>query len=342
MPPLFFSTILIEKLFVPFHLTPVFTCFFVVSSTHSLVTHLTEQSFDFSIGRTLFLSLAAILLEKCEYATATLGRQTGPPVAVVDSTVNSDDDSSISPPSSPSDEVNQSKSTSISASQQSFNQQVQSLLDLHQKQGKPLLVNDEEVDTLMIKAIQVLRINLVELEKVQELCKDFCQRYITCLREKMSSENLLRGTAAFGSSGHAAFSFDASSRSSSPSSDEDSVPPAHPHHSTNYRRMPGIRNGTYQVSLLTINYPSYPHLSITLTPSLFLVIVICSPVKQTRGHISPALASVTACTLSQCNISLTHYTVCPSCIHSPSLIPLINALSRNVRQAPSFSLSSLM
>ena len=44
----------------------------------------------------------------------------------------------------------------------------------------------------MVKAIQVLRIHLLELEKVQELCKDFCQRYITCLKGKMQSENLLR------------------------------------------------------------------------------------------------------------------------------------------------------
>ncbi len=44
----------------------------------------------------------------------------------------------------------------------------------------------------MIKAIQVLRIHLLELEKVQELCKDFCTRYITCLKSKMQSENLLK------------------------------------------------------------------------------------------------------------------------------------------------------
>jgi hypothetical protein len=44
----------------------------------------------------------------------------------------------------------------------------------------------------MIGAIQVLRIHLLELEKVQELCKDFCNRYITCLKGKMQSENLLR------------------------------------------------------------------------------------------------------------------------------------------------------
>lgn len=44
----------------------------------------------------------------------------------------------------------------------------------------------------MIKALQVLRIHLLELEKVQELCRDFCNRYIACLRGKMQSENLLR------------------------------------------------------------------------------------------------------------------------------------------------------
>lgn len=77
----------------------------------------------------------------------------------------------------------------------------------------------------MIKAIQVLRIHLLELEKVQELCKDFCNRYITCLKGKMQSENLLRSDYASGgfvehsntSSGH-------SSDSSSPISHS-----PHPH-----------------------------------------------------------------------------------------------------------------
>ncbi|OBS80938.1 hypothetical protein A6R68_20871 [Neotoma lepida] len=47
-------------------------------------------------------------------------------------------------------------------------------------------------DLRMVKAIQVLRIHLLELEKVNELCKDFCNRYITCLKTKMHSDNLLR------------------------------------------------------------------------------------------------------------------------------------------------------
>ena len=33
---------------------------------------------------------------------------------------------------------------------------------------------------------------MLELEKVQELCRDFCKRYIACLRGKLHSENLLR------------------------------------------------------------------------------------------------------------------------------------------------------
>ena len=44
----------------------------------------------------------------------------------------------------------------------------------------------------MLKAIQVLRIHLLELEKVNDLCKDFCNRYITCLKGKLQSENLLQ------------------------------------------------------------------------------------------------------------------------------------------------------
>lgn len=36
----------------------------------------------------------------------------------------------------------------------------------------------------MVQTIQVLCIHLRELEKVNELCKDFCNRYITCLKQK--------------------------------------------------------------------------------------------------------------------------------------------------------------
>jgi len=45
----------------------------------------------------------------------------------------------------------------------------------------------------MVKAIQVLRIHLLELEKVHELCLDFCSRYISSIRTKLNSQILLKG-----------------------------------------------------------------------------------------------------------------------------------------------------
>lgn len=70
----------------------------------------------------------------------------------------------------------------------------------------------------MIKAIQVLRIHLLELEKVQELCKDFCNRYITCLKGKMQSENLLRSDYGHhgGAGGHDGLAPSSGSNGSSP------------------------------------------------------------------------------------------------------------------------------
>lgn len=83
----------------------------------------------------------------------------------------------------------------------SFNLDIQAFVQHQERDRKPFLLNDPEVDGLMIKAIQVLRIHLLELEKVQELCKDFCQRYITCLKGKMQSENLLRTEYGYDSPG---------------------------------------------------------------------------------------------------------------------------------------------
>ncbi|XP_058821400.1 homeobox protein homothorax-like isoform X2 [Topomyia yanbarensis] len=53
------------------------------------------------------------------------------------------------------------------------------------RQEKPFYVADPEVDSLMVQAIQVLRFHLLELEKVHELCDNFCHRYISCLKGKM-------------------------------------------------------------------------------------------------------------------------------------------------------------
>ena len=149
-----------------------------------------------------------MLLEKCEIATATLRMHSNPDPG-------SSSSSSRNPNSRP----------------QPFDAEVEAFVKEQQEKGKDLLCDDPELDNLMIKTIQVLRIHLLELEKVQDLCKDFCQRYIACLRTKMSSENLLRGTTGFGGSGDGVAGengsggpFECSSRSSSPSSDDDSHP----------------------------------------------------------------------------------------------------------------------
>ncbi|CAI4223576.1 unnamed protein product [Auanema sp. JU1783] len=46
-------------------------------------------------------------------------------------------------------------------------------------------VPNQELDNLMLQSIQMLRFHLLELEKVHELCDNFCNRYVTCLKGKM-------------------------------------------------------------------------------------------------------------------------------------------------------------
>lgn len=75
----------------------------------------------------------------------------------------------------------------------SFDVDIENFVRCQEKEGKPFFSDDPELDNLMVKAIQVLRIHLLELEKVSDLCKDFCSRYIACLKTKMNSETLLSG-----------------------------------------------------------------------------------------------------------------------------------------------------
>ncbi|XP_037646567.1 homeobox protein PKNOX1.1 isoform X1 [Sebastes umbrosus] len=75
----------------------------------------------------------------------------------------------------------------------SFDVDIENFVRCQEKEGKPFFSEDPELDSLMVKAIQVLRIHLLELEKVSDLCKDFCSRYIACLKTKMNSETLLSG-----------------------------------------------------------------------------------------------------------------------------------------------------
>ncbi|XP_013066812.2 homeobox protein PKNOX1-like [Biomphalaria glabrata] len=77
------------------------------------------------------------------------------------------------------------------AASHSFEKELQAVIKHQESLKGPILCPDEEVNELMIKAIQVLRIHLMEMEKVNELCKDFCSRYISCLKSKLTSEQLL-------------------------------------------------------------------------------------------------------------------------------------------------------
>ncbi|GAU90890.1 hypothetical protein RvY_03246 [Ramazzottius varieornatus] len=49
-----------------------------------------------------------------------------------------------------------------------------------------------QLNDLMMQGVTVLRLHLFELEKVNELCRDFCQRYTACLRRNLHSEQMLR------------------------------------------------------------------------------------------------------------------------------------------------------
>ncbi|XP_059481803.1 homeobox protein PKNOX1-like isoform X2 [Neocloeon triangulifer] len=123
----------------------------------------------------------------------------------------------------------QATQSAESPNSENFNMDIQAFVQHQERDRKPFLVNDPEIDGLMIKAIQVLRIHLLELEKVQELCKDFCNRYITCLKGKMQSENLLRSDYAFDNN-----NLPGSTNNNSSSSAGSPPPPMlhnyHPHH----------------------------------------------------------------------------------------------------------------
>ncbi|XP_023245547.1 homeobox protein homothorax-like isoform X2 [Copidosoma floridanum] len=69
-------------------------------------------------------------------------------------------------------------------SSESFNEDI-AVFSKQIRQEKPFYIADPEVDSLMVQAIQVLRFHLLELEKVHELCDNFCHRYISCLKGKM-------------------------------------------------------------------------------------------------------------------------------------------------------------
>jgi len=69
-------------------------------------------------------------------------------------------------------------------SSESFNEDIR-VFSNQAKAEKPFFSANHELDSLMIESIRVLRFHLLELEKVHELCDNFCHRYISCLKGKM-------------------------------------------------------------------------------------------------------------------------------------------------------------
>ncbi|XP_075905082.1 homeobox protein Meis1a [Nelusetta ayraudi] len=112
---------------------------------------------DAIYGHPLF-PLLALIFEKCELATCTPRESSGSGADVCSSDSFSED---------------------IAV----FSKQIRT--------EKPLFSSNPELDNLMIQAIQVLRFHLLELEKVHELCDNFCHRYISCLKGKMPVDLVL-------------------------------------------------------------------------------------------------------------------------------------------------------
>ncbi|CAL8361031.1 unnamed protein product [Boreogadus saida] len=120
-------------------------------SMGSTVNDALKRDKDSIYGHPLF-PLLALIFEKCELATCT-PREPG--VAGGDV-----------------------------CSSESFNEDI-AVFAKQIRAEKPLFSSNPELDNLMIQAIQVLRFHLLELEKVHELCDNFCHRYISCLKGKM-------------------------------------------------------------------------------------------------------------------------------------------------------------
>ncbi|EFP00239.1 CRE-UNC-62 protein [Caenorhabditis remanei] len=101
--------------------------------------------------------LLVVLFEKCELATST------PRETARDGSTSSDVCSSASF----KDDLNE------------FVRHTQENAD------KQYYVPNPQLDQIMLQSIQMLRFHLLELEKVHELCDNFCNRYVTCLKGKM-------------------------------------------------------------------------------------------------------------------------------------------------------------
>ncbi|CDS43212.1 homeobox protein Meis1 [Echinococcus multilocularis] len=118
--------------------------------------------------------LLALIFEKCQLATCT-----------------------------PRDSTLRNCGMDISSSE-SFQEDIAVFTKEMSNANRPLLTLNQELNFLMIQAIHVLRFHLLEIEKVHELCDNFCTRYIACLKSKIPIDLVIEDRESGGSTGSAA------------------------------------------------------------------------------------------------------------------------------------------
>merc|ERR1719350_313641 len=159
---------------------------------------------DAIYGHPLF-PLLALIFEKCELATCT---PRDPSVAGGDV-----------------------------CSSESFNEDI-AVFSKQIRAEKPYYMADPEVDSLMVQAIQVLRFHLLELEKVHELCDNFCHRYISCLKGKMPIDLVIDEREGSGKDGDSNNNANRSTADSTSHTDGASTPDMM---SSGFNGMPNIK-----------------------------------------------------------------------------------------------------
>ncbi|VDK31613.1 unnamed protein product [Taenia asiatica] len=85
----------------------------------------------------------------------------------------------------------------------SFDNDILAFAENFARNHKSTRTADSEIDSLIIQAIRVLRVHLIEIEKVHELCDNFCERYIAFLRNRMPTDLMVEDRESAGSTGSA-------------------------------------------------------------------------------------------------------------------------------------------
>ena len=121
----------------------------------------------------------------------------------------------------------------------------------------PFYVPNPELDNLMIQAIQVLRFHLLELEKVHELCDDFCDRYIDRLKGKMPNELSLEENGSAGSTSNLneTQSFDYPTNNSTPTGLRQSLSNSNLLHASNLKIESDLHQPTNMTQNMSYQYP---------------------------------------------------------------------------------------